>query len=62
MFSVRATVGDNCLLVSDIHGVDYRIATIAGPPDCCARARKMVQDIVAEVSWIFASLFQLIDC
>ena len=41
----------NCLILSsDIQGIDYRIATISGPPECCARARKMVQDIVAEVS------------
>ena len=33
----------------DIPGIDYRMATISGPPECCSRARKMVQDIVAEV-------------
>ena len=25
------------------------MATISGPPECCSRARKMVQDIVSEV-------------
>lgn len=35
--------------LTDIPGVDYRMATISGPPECCSRARKMVQDIVAEV-------------
>lgn len=34
----------------DIPGTDYRVATIAGPPESCHRAKKMVEDIVAEVS------------
>ena len=36
-------------LHADVPGLDYRMATISGPPECCSRARKMVQDIVAEV-------------
>lgn len=34
---------------SDIPGTEYRAATISGPPDACQRAKKMVEDIVAEV-------------
>ena len=30
------------------------MATISGPPECCSRARKMVQDIVAEV-YVYAA-------
>lgn len=36
--------------VTDIPGTDFRIATIAGSPDACMRAKTMVEDIVAEVS------------
>eukprot|EP00731_Ephydatia_muelleri_P024181 Em0016g452a len=33
---------------TDIPGTEYRAATISGPPDACQRAKKMVEDIVAE--------------
>ena len=35
--------------LSDIPGTEFRAATISGPPDACQRAKKMVEDIVAEV-------------
>ena len=35
---------------SDIPGIEYRLATISGPPDACLRAKAMVEDIVGEVS------------
>ena len=34
---------------TDIPGSDYRIATISGSPEGCQRAKKMVDDLVAEV-------------
>ena len=37
------------VFVPDIPGTDYRIATIAGPGEACVRAKKMVEEIVAEV-------------
>ena len=37
------------LITLDVPGTEYRVATIAGPPEACQRAKKMVEDIVAEV-------------
>ena len=37
----------------DVPGTEFRVATIAGPPEACQRAKKMVEDIVAEVSLTF---------
>ena len=34
---------------ADIPGTDFRLATISGPPPNCARAKEMVEAIVAEV-------------
>ena len=34
---------------ADVPGTDYRIATISGTPEGCQRARKWVDDLVAEV-------------
>ena len=34
---------------ADIPGTDFRLATISGPPSNCARAKEMVEAIVAEV-------------
>ena len=39
-----------CLHLPDIPGTEFRAATISGPPDACQRAKKMVEDIVAEVN------------
>lgn len=33
----------------DVPGTEYRIATISGNPEACAKAQRMVEDIVAEV-------------
>ena len=40
------------VLFADVPGTDYRIATISGTPDGCQRAKKWVEDLVAEVSFI----------
>ena len=37
------------LYFADIPGTGYRIATITGPSDACMRAKKMVEETVAEV-------------
>lgn len=34
---------------ADIPGSETRVATLSGNPEACARAHKMVMDIVAEV-------------
>lgn len=36
-------------MFTDVPGTDYRIATISGSPDGCQRAKKWVEDLVAEV-------------
>lgn len=36
-------------MFADVPGTDYRIATISGSPDGCQRAKKWVEDLVAEV-------------
>lgn len=46
--NIQNTCGVRLQFQNDVPGVDYRLATISGPPECCSRARKMVQDIVAE--------------
>jgi far upstream element-binding protein len=46
--NIQNTCGVRLQFQNDIPGTDYRIATIAGPGEACVRAKKMVEDIVAE--------------
>ena len=38
-------------ICTDVPGTDHRIATISGNPDACARAQRMVEEIVDEVKY-----------
>eukprot|EP00731_Ephydatia_muelleri_P024155 Em0016g426a len=46
--NIQNTCGVRLQFQNDIPGTEYRAATISGPPDACQRAKKMVEDIVAE--------------
>lgn len=41
-----------CILLLDMPGTDFRIATISGNPDACAQAKRMVMDIIDEVGML----------
>ena len=45
-----------CVFAEDVPGTDYRIATISGTPDACQRAKKWVDDLIAEVPTLSPSL------
>jgi far upstream element-binding protein len=48
--NIQSNCGVRLQFQNDVPGTDYRIATISGTPEGCQRARKWVDDLVAEVS------------
>jgi far upstream element-binding protein len=46
--NIQTNCGVRLQFQNDVPGTDYRIATISGSPDGCQRAKKWVDDLVAE--------------
>jgi far upstream element-binding protein len=46
--NIQSNCGVRLQFQNDVPGTDYRIATISGTPEGCQRARKWVDDLVAE--------------